>query len=129
MVSVKQLKILLYVSLDGEPGPCPKAALFLLTVSFSFVSIPSLPNEQLLESPLWNSGRSWTLNEAYFLKSRNGKTERLCAQESHRVLLDFTIVSHSFHFLDDIYHYLNIGYLFICFLFTLSLLPTNVKFC
>ena len=98
LVSVKQLKILLYVSLDGKPGPCPKAALFLLTVSFPFVSIPCLPNEQLLESPLWKSGRSWRLNEAYFLKSRNRNTERLCAQKPHRVLLDFTVFSHSVSF-------------------------------
>ena len=36
-------QILLYVSLNGEPGPCPRdALLFLLTVCFSLVSHPLL---------------------------------------------------------------------------------------
>ena len=40
-VSAKQLKDIVACILDGEPGPCPKAALlFLLTVCFSLVSHP-----------------------------------------------------------------------------------------
>jgi len=58
-VSSKQLKDIA-VFIDGEPGPCPKAALmFFLTVSpWSCILIPSL------EPASWNSGR---MNEGCFL--------------------------------------------------------------
>ena len=61
-------KILLCVSLEGEPGPCPKAALlFLLTVPpLCLHPLPSLISN-CLNLPLGTQGRSWRLNEAYFL--------------------------------------------------------------
>ena len=77
------------VSVDGEPVPCPKAALFfLLTVCFSLVShpLPSLMNN-CLNLPIGTQGRSWRLNEG---NQRNGDTGRLCAQEPHRALLGVT---------------------------------------
>ena len=48
--SAKQLKGIGVCNVDGEPGPCPKAALlFLLTVGFSLVAhpLPSLINNCL----------------------------------------------------------------------------------
>ena len=61
-------KILFCVSLEGEPGPCPKASLlFLLTAPplsphplFSLIS-------NCLNLPLGIQGRSWRQNEEYFL--------------------------------------------------------------
>ena len=41
-ISVQHSKILLCVSIDTELGPCPKVALFLLTIYFSLVSHPLL---------------------------------------------------------------------------------------
>ena len=62
-------KVLLCVSLEGEPGPCPKAALlFLLTAPP--LSPGPLPSR--ISICLNLQGRSWRLNEAYFLLSRNG---------------------------------------------------------
>ena len=60
-------KILLCISVDGEPGPCPKAALlFLLTVPLlSLHPISSLINN-CLNLPLGAQGRLWRMNEAYF---------------------------------------------------------------
>ena len=62
-VSSKQLKGII-VFIDGEPGPCPKAALmFFLTISpWSLIPMPSL------EPAPWNSGR---MNEGCCLWSRN----------------------------------------------------------
>ena len=62
----------LCVSLEREPGSCPKAVLLFLDC-FSLVSAsPSFPDQQLSEPAPWNSGRSERLNEAYFLKTRHG---------------------------------------------------------
>ena len=55
-----------------EPGSCPKAVLsFLDCCSLVFLS-PSFPDQHYLNVPLWTQGKLWRLNEAHFLKSRNG---------------------------------------------------------
>ena len=61
-------QILLCASLDGELGPCPKAAaLFLWTVvPRDLHPLPSLINS-CLNLAIGTQGRSWRLNEAYFL--------------------------------------------------------------
>ena len=67
-VFAKQLKDIV-VCIDGEPGPCPKAALlFLLTVCFSLVwhPLPSLINK-CLNLLIGTQGRSWRQNKGYFL--------------------------------------------------------------
>ena len=73
LVLQKSSNILLCVSLEGEPGPCPKAARF-----FS-LTIPPLSLHPLLSMisnclnlPFGIQGRSWKLNEAYFIKIRHG---------------------------------------------------------
>ena len=68
-------KILLYInmSLEWGPGSCPRAALlFLLTVSPLF--LPPLPSliSICLNLPVGTQGKSWKLNEAYFLQSKSG---------------------------------------------------------
>ena len=67
----------LCVPLEREPGPCPKAVLFLLgCFSLVFAFLPSLISN-CLNLPLGTQGRSRRLSEAHFLKTRNGDTKRL----------------------------------------------------
>ena len=71
LVLQKSSKILLCVSLEAEPGPCPRAALLFLNSS-SLVSHP-LPSliSNCLNLPFGTRGRSRRLNEAYSLQTRN----------------------------------------------------------
>ena len=86
-------KILFYMSLDGEPGPCSKAAvLFILTVpSLSLHLLPSLINSYLYLLA-GTQGRSRKLNEAYFFGEEIGTQTGSCAQEHHRVLHNIKII-------------------------------------
>lgn len=60
------------VSHEREPGSCSKAVLLLLECSsLFFESLPSLISN-CLNLPLGAQGRLWRLNEAHFLKTRNG---------------------------------------------------------
>ena len=68
-------------------------ALLFLSSSFSLHLLPSLISNHLNLSS-GAQGRSWWLNEAYFLQTRNRTQRDFCAQEPHRVLLG---VSSSFH--------------------------------
>ena len=61
----------LCVPLEGEPGSCPKAVLPL-----SFHHLLSLISNYL-NLPLGTQGRPWRLNEAHFLKTKNGGHRRL----------------------------------------------------
>ena len=54
-------KILLGVSLEGEPGPCPQGCSSLVSHP-----LPSLISN-CLNLPVGTQGRSWRLNEAHFL--------------------------------------------------------------
>ena len=76
-------KILLCVSLEVEPGPCPKAALLSLGGFSLFSTSPPFPDQQLFEPALWNSGKvkKW------------GTQKGFCAQEHHKVLFSFNINS------------------------------------
>ena len=79
--SVKSSKILLCVSLEAEPGPCPKAALLFLGFS-SFVSAsPPFPDQQLLESALWNSGKVMEAGVCS-LQTRNGRHRKVSVPRS-----------------------------------------------
>ena len=70
-LSVESLKILFLVSLEAEPGLCPKAALLFPGCS-SFVSASSpFPDEQLFKSPLRNSGKVLEAGVCS-LQTRNG---------------------------------------------------------
>ena len=53
-------KTLLHVSVDGERGTCPEAALWLFLPGFTS---PPFPDDRLLESAQWNSGKLGRLNE------------------------------------------------------------------
>ena len=65
--SVKSSKILLCISLEGEPGPYPKATL----LSFDCPSNPLPPLiSNCLNPPFGTQGRSQRWNEAYFLQSK-----------------------------------------------------------
>ena len=67
----KGSRILLYIFLKEETGPCPKAALLSLDCSSLVSSIPSLPwDQQLFEPALRNSGKVMQA-EAYCLKARD----------------------------------------------------------
>ena len=76
LVLQKSSKILLHVSLEAEPGSCPKAALLFLDCSSLFSVSPPFPDQQLFESALWKSGKVMEA-ETYSLQTRNGNTERL----------------------------------------------------
>ena len=66
---------------------------FSILPPFSLHLLPSLISNHLNLSS-GAQGRSWRLNEAYFLQTRNRTQRDFCAQEPHRVLLG---VSSSFH--------------------------------
>ena len=82
------MPVLLCVSLEGEPGSCPKDVLLLAGPPLSLHRLPSLTSN-CLNLLLRTEGRLWKLNEAHFLKTRNGGHRRLCAQEPHRALLGY----------------------------------------
>ena len=78
-LSVESLKILFLVSLEAEPGLCPKAALLFPGCS-SFVSPSSpFPDEQLFKLALRNSGRSWRLESVPY-KQGMEDTEKPCPE-------------------------------------------------
>ena len=64
-------KILLCIFLEGEPGPCPKAALLSLDCSSMVSASPPFPDQPLFEPPFWNSGTVMEA-EAHSVKTRNG---------------------------------------------------------
>ena len=70
------MPILLCVILEGKPGPSPKTVVLLLLdySSFVFASPPFPPSHisNCLNLPVGTQGRSWRLNEAHFLKTRDG---------------------------------------------------------
>ena len=74
----KSSKILLSISLEGEPGHCPKASLlFLLTVSpLTLHPLPSLISN-CLNLLFGIQGRSRRRTEAYFLLPRNGRHRKV----------------------------------------------------
>ena len=74
-----------YVSLEGERGPHPKAALqFLDCFSLVSASPPSLYSN-CLNLPTGTQGRSWRLKEAYLLQSRDGGTQKVFVPRSPTV--------------------------------------------
>ena len=89
-VSAKQLKDTLCVSLEGEPGPCPKAALLFLLIAppLSLHPLPSLINSYLFEPAPWNSGKVMEVERSLFtIIKKWGHRKGFRSQESHRVLL------------------------------------------
>ena len=88
-LSIESLKTLFLVSLEAEPGLCPRATLLFPGCS-SFVSASSpLPDGQLFKSALRNSGKVLEAGVCS-LQTRNGR-QKSHAQEPHRVLLGFLI--------------------------------------
>ena len=61
----------LCISLERDPGSCPKVVLFI-ELFLPCLCIPSFPDEQMSELIPWNSGKMWRLNEAHFLQTGNG---------------------------------------------------------
>ena len=81
--SVKSLRTLLCVSLEGEPGPAPKMHYcFLAVPPLSLHPLPSWINN-CSNVPFGTQGKSWRL------ESRNRGQKGLHAQDPHRVLLCF----------------------------------------
>ena len=70
LVLQKSSKILLCVSLEVEPGPCPKPALLCPDCSSLVSASPPFPDQQLFESALWNSGKVMEAG-VYSLQTRN----------------------------------------------------------
>ena len=88
LVLQKSSKILLCVSLEAEPGPCPKAALLFLDCSSSSLHpLPSLISNHL-NLPFGTQGKSQRLKPIPY-KQEMGYTG-FCAQEPLRILLNFT---------------------------------------
>ena len=78
--------------LRGNQDPAPRLHYCSLIVPpLSLHPLPSLINS-CLNLPIGTQGRSWRLNEASFLSSRNGEHRKaFCAQEPHRVLLSIRL--------------------------------------
>ena len=55
---------------EEGPGPCPQTALLSLDSSPSLHPLPSLISNPL-NLPLGSQGRSWRLNEAHLLRTKN----------------------------------------------------------
>ena len=53
--SIKDLKALLHVALEAEPGPCPKDAMLFLSPFFLVFASLSFLNQQLFKYAFWNS--------------------------------------------------------------------------
>ena len=88
-VSAEQLKGIFVCIPCWGIRPCPKVAPVVPPDCFSLVlhPFPSLINN-CLNLPIVTQGRSWRLNEAYFLYSKNWGTQKsFCAQEPKRALL------------------------------------------
>ena len=78
------MPILLCVSLEREPGPCPKAVLLFLDYS-SFVSaFPSFPDQQLLEPVPWNAGKVMEAECGPFPRNEKWGTQKGIVPRSHR---------------------------------------------
>ena len=76
-----QRYLYIYILLEEEPGPCPMTALLFLDCS-SFVSVsPPMPINICWNLTFGTQGRSRRLNETYFLQTRIGGTEKICALE------------------------------------------------
>ena len=70
------LKILPCISLDGDPGLCPKAApLFVLTAPLLFPHPPPFLISNSLNQLVGTQGRPWRLNGAYFLYIKSATYE------------------------------------------------------
>ena len=74
--------------LRGNQDPAPRLHYCSLIIPpLSLHPLPSLINS-CLNLPIGTQGRSWRLNEAYFLYSKNWGTQKsFCAQEPKRALL------------------------------------------
>ena len=92
LVLQRNSKILLCIFLEEEPGPCPKSALLFLDRSSLVSAFPPFPDYQLFELALWNSGKVMEV-EAYSLNMKNQGHRKTCSQESHIVLLSFSLRS------------------------------------
>ena len=91
-VSAKQLKILLCVSLEGEPGPCPKLDhCFLTAPLFCPHPLPFLITN-CLNLPFGTQGGHGVCMKHIFYKQETEDTERLPYTESHRVPLAFIAI-------------------------------------
>ena len=62
-------KILFCISLEEEPGLCPKGALLFLTAPPLFLHCLPSPISNCLNLPFGNQGRSRRLSEAYLLET------------------------------------------------------------
>ena len=77
LVPAEELRdVLLCISLEGEPGPCPKAALLFLEYSSLICAFPPFPDEQLFESALWNSGKVKEAERSLFPTNKKQGTQR-----------------------------------------------------
>ena len=82
-------------SLRWNQDPAPRLHFYFLTAPLLSLTFPPLPDWQLLESDLWDSGKVLEAG-VYSLQTRNGGQKGFSAQESHRVLFGFnqTVLSH-----------------------------------
>ena len=77
LVPAEELRdVLLCISLEGEPGPCPKAALLFLEYSSLICAFPPFPDEQLFESALWSSGKVKEAERSLFPTNKKQGTQR-----------------------------------------------------
>ena len=86
LILKRGLKTLSYVSLEVEPGTCPKAVLFFLGCSFLTSASFPFPDEKLFDLP-FGSGKLMETEQKGSL-----------AQETYRVLFRFTSsIMHAFY--------------------------------
>ena len=86
---MKRSKILLHVSHEGEPGPCPKVAQLFAGCSSLVFASPPFPYSSCSDLPSGTHRRLWRLASLPH-KQEAGDTESFHVQEPHRVLLGFS---------------------------------------
>lgn len=82
LVLQKVSKILLCVSLEAEPGPCPKAAVLFLDCSFLDPASLSSLISYCLNLPFRTQGKSWKLKLIYG-NQKMGDTEKFVWRSPH----------------------------------------------
>ena len=121
-----KIPTLLSISLEREPGSCPKAVLLLLDYSSLVFSSPTVPDQQLSELASWNSGKAMEDEWGPFPKIKQSGTQKgFHAQQPNRALVGYTpsssfCIAFSVNRSVSVFHHLGwfyylMFYIYICY--------------